>query len=378
LESQSVAQLTTEVQQAIAALPSSFSSDTQGAFFRFFDRYGTHYVSQVKVGGRLYYYVAVAKSFLKNTEKIGTDVTLEFNALLVSGKAQSKAEWSTLTKAWTQNRTVHIEAVGGAPDTLLLAAPEFDDNRSAIFSKWVDSIKSDPATIDFELRPITALFPAEQSEVIEQAMNAYFADNLLVVESRSSNLPFPEPPKPTHLPVVTLGSSIRPDVPPRHNFGFQLVVLKPEADNYSVFLNKYYSIDLYLTNDYTAIYSQMLTDLLRGGYTQAGFLIVLASFNWSWQAPPTSDFYAFLRSAGAGSALQSWMDGAQNPGSINSQDSLYILIGATASGPGTGSEALAKAPLEGGPLTSILAVRLNGLDIHRINAPLALAKTTKA
>src|SRR4030095_8079172 len=147
--------------------------------------------------------------------------------------------------------------------------------------------------------------------------------------------------------------------------------------NYSVFLNKYYSIDLYVTEDYTAIYNQMLDDLLTGGYTQAGFLIILASFNWSWQAPPTSDFYAFLRSAGAGAALQSWMDGAQNPGSINSQDSLYILIGATASGPGTGSEALAKASLDGGPLTSILAVRLNGLDIHRINAPIALAKTTK-
>lgn len=379
LESQSVAQLTTEVQQEIAALPSSFSRETRGTFFRFFDKYGTHYVSQVKVGGRLYYYVAVAKSYLKNTEKIGTDVTLEFNALLVSGKAQSKAEWSTLTRAWTNNRTVHIEAVGGTPDTLLLAAPEYDDNRSAIFSKWVDSIKNAPATVDFELRPITALFPADKAEVVEQAMNAYFADNLLVVESRSYSIPSPEPSKPTHLPVVTLGGSIRPVVSVKHNFGFQLVVMQPTEDNYLVFLNKYYSIDLYAAQEgYAVIYDQMLHDLQTGGYTQPGYLVILTSFNWSWQAPPTSDFYAFLRSAGAGAALQTWMDGAQQPGSINSQDSLYILIGATGAGPNTGAEALAKAPLTGGPLTSIVAVRLHGLDIHRVSPPLALAKTGKA
>jgi hypothetical protein len=315
LESQSLTQLTSEVQNEIAALPAQFSRDTRGSFFRFLRKYGTHFVSRVAVGGRLYYYVAVNKSFLTDDSKISADVTLEYNAVLVSARAESEAEWSRLGKSWVENRTVHVEAVGGAPDSLLLAAPEFDDNRSAIFKQWVESIKNAPATMDFELRPISVLFPDNKAASMEAALQAYLSDNLLVIEARSTVIPYPEPEKPSQLPIVTLGRFLRPEAPPEHDFGFQIVILKPVDDDYEVYLDKYYSIDLYSAqNNYTLIYDAMMADINAGNYIQKGYLFVLASFDWMWEAPPTSEFYALLRSAGAGALLEAWIDGAQTPG----------------------------------------------------------------
>jgi hypothetical protein len=371
LQSQSLAQLTAEVQTEIAALPDEFVKTSRTAFFRFIRKYGTHYVSRVAVGGHLYYYVAVEKSFLSDDSKIDADVNLEFNAVLVSGKAQSQAEWSRLGTSWVTNRTVHIEAVGGTPNTLLLAAPEYDDNRGEIYNQWVESIKTAPVTTDFELRPISNIMPASKSAAMDAALNAYLSDNLLIVEARSISLPVPEPPAPGQLPVVTLGQAIKPDQPPQHNFGFQMVILQPVEDDIEIYLNKYYSIDLYQTiseSQYSAIFNSMLADIKGGDYEDKGCILVLASFDWSWQAPPTSDFYTFLRSAGAGALLESWMDGVQNPGSITGQNSLYILVGATGRGPNLGAEALAKAgSTSGESLYRSVSVRIDGLNLQPVN-----------
>lgn len=378
LEAQSLAQLTPEVQQAINALPAMYSRENRAAFFRFFDKYGTHYVSRARVGGRLYYYVAVSKSYLSDDQKIEADLTLEYNAVLVSGKAAAKTEWSQLTKSWADNRVVHVEVIGGSPDGVLLAAPEYGDNRSDIFKAWVEGIKTNPATIDFDLRPLSALLPADKARAIDGAMKAYLSERVLFVEARAAVIPFnPEPPRASHLPVVILGgTTIKPDVPPDHNFGFQLAVLKFQDDDYEVYLNKYYSIDLYQRQDqvpYGAIFDQMLQDIQAGEYVQPGFVIVLASFNWFFQAPPTEEFYGFLRATGAGRVLQSWIDGAQNPGSISSQDCTYIFVGGTTSGVGMGVENLQLAPLEGGPLSAQVVVRLDGVNVQRISAPQSLA-----
>jgi hypothetical protein len=371
LQAQSLAQLTAEVQAEIATLPAEFSKGSRAPFFRFLRKYGTHYVSRVAVGGRLYYYVAVEKSFTSDDAKIDGDVTLEYNALLVSGKAESQANWSRLGRSWVSNRTVHIEAVGGTPNSLLLAAPEYDDTRSAIFDQWVESIKTAPATMDFELRPIYNLMPAAKSAAMEAALRSYLSDNLLVVEARSVSLPYPEPPKPGQLPVITLGQPIQPDQPPQHNFGFQMVVWQPVDDNIEIYLNKYYSIDLYQVfnneNQYSAIFDSMLADIKSGNYEDPGCVFVLASFDWNWQAPPTSDFYAFLRSAGGGPLLEEWIEGASHPGSISGQNSLYILVGNTGRGPNLGTEALAKAGSDGGSLTAILSVRVDGLNLQPVN-----------
>lgn len=368
LESQSLPELTTEVQGEVAALPEEFSQATRVAFFRFIRKYGTHYVSRVAVGGRLYYYVSVEKSFLSDDTKIDANVTLEFNAVLVSAQAESKVEWSRLGTSWAANRSVHVEAVGGTPDSLLLAAPEYDDNRSAIFKQWVDSIKASPATMDFELRPISNLMPANKSAAMDAALRAYFSDNLLVVEARSRVLSYPQPPKPEDLPVVTLGESIRPTNPPQFDNGFLMIILKPVEDDFEVYLIGYYSVNLYSAQErYTSVFDAMLADLREGNYTQSGYLLVLASFDWDWQAAPTSDFYAFLRSAGAGRLLEEWDRDVVHKGSISGLNSLYILIGATGSGPNLGVEALGKSGPELDPISSIVSVRLQGLNLQPVN-----------
>jgi hypothetical protein len=105
---------------------------------------------------------------------------------------------------------------------------------------------------------------------------------------------------------------------------------------------------------------------------------VLASFNWYWQVPPSEGFYALLRSAGAGAQLESWMQGVVNPGSINHQDCAYAFVGATGSGPGQGAETMAKAAWDGGPLSTVIAVRVDGTGIERINDPTSTARLAVA
>jgi hypothetical protein len=375
LQSQSYDDLTARVKQEISQLPNAFSPESKASFFRFFDRYGTHYVSRVNVGGRLYYYAAVKKSYQSDLEKIKAEITLEYNALLVSGKAESETEWSSLSKSWTENRVVQIEAIGGSPDILKLASPEYGENQSGAYSQWLQSIQAAPATVDFVIRPIDYLFPNEKIEAVKQATEAYFSENILSVEVRSVVVPFPEPKKPSNLPVITLGSQIEPDVPPLHDFGFQLVVMQPLESDYEVLLNKYYSIDLYQAEQkYGAIFDGMYQDLFQGGFTRSGYIVVLGSYNWYWQAPPTGDFVRFLVSAGAGSLLQGWIDGAITPGSISNEDAAYILVGLTGSGANRGAESLAKAAVSGGPIRTAVTVRLNGLEIQRISPPAARKK----
>jgi hypothetical protein len=385
LESQSLADLTSGVRADFESLPTTYSDDNQQAFFAFFDKYGTHYVERVRVGGRLYYYIAVEKSYLHEDKEIKAKLDLEYNAVVASAKAKSSADWQQLTDKWTKNRTAYVHTIGGTPNALLLAEPQFGDSREGLFESWVDSIKTAPAVVDYTLRPITVLFPLAQQQTIQQAYDAYLSANILTVESRSV-ASWSDQPADT-MPVVTLGVDIRPSNVPRHDYGFQLMILQPEGDGeYEIFLDKYYSCDLPAATDdpmtYKSMFDDIAADIRNGGYEDAGYVLVLASFNWSVNAPPTSDVYRILRSAGAGRVLEHWINNVQHPGSIGYNDfCTYILIGNTGSGPGTGTEAMEVEPIPytGARLDTIARVRISDAgEIIRLNEPAAFETAARA
>jgi hypothetical protein len=100
LETESLDKLTESVRADIGQLPAAYSISQRGLFFAFFDKYGTHYISSVTVGGRLYYNVAVRKSYTSISDDGKIEAELNYEYLGVFGaKASASAQWKNVTLA---------------------------------------------------------------------------------------------------------------------------------------------------------------------------------------------------------------------------------------------------------------------------------------
>src|SRR5260370_1861646 len=87
-------------------LPCRLHPLNQEQFFTVFRKFGTHFVAQVTLGGSLYYYLAVEKSYTQNETQVEANVTLEYKAVFTSSKATASAEWQTLGQTWADSRIV--------------------------------------------------------------------------------------------------------------------------------------------------------------------------------------------------------------------------------------------------------------------------------
>jgi hypothetical protein len=164
-------------------LPEMFTPDNQHLFFRFFAKYGTHFVRGVTMGGRLFYYVSIEKSHAKSKQEVHAALSAEYNALF-SIKAEAKAEWNKVDETWSTHRKANMEIIGGDLTAIKAAIkqPEKGDNFYDEYNKWIDSISKNPAGMGFSLMGVDKLFSGSKADAIQQAMKAYNL-NLLSLES---------------------------------------------------------------------------------------------------------------------------------------------------------------------------------------------------
>jgi MAC/Perforin domain len=327
-------------------LPSNFDAGDPNnvlAFYRFFQKYGTHFINRVTAGGTLYYYFAVSQAASYTSTQIGLSATAEYQGLICSGQAQANAYWGQCAANWTSNRQSHavtVPATTGVINWVNPPAGTYD--QSGNFAEWKTAVVNNPSRCNFSLPPIWELFSGSQSDAIKAAYAAYASNRVQVQASIGGTAS-----------ILLNSKPIFPDggYPPTPTIGWQLLVANRKS--LEVILNKYYKMDVFAPNWPDSIYQGMIADL-QPYVGNADYMLVAATSVMDWAANPNTTFYVMLKSFGAGTGLDSWNTFDHGYG-YSPGTAVYALIGAGAST--SGVEAFGEVSIAGSPT----AVTINAL-----------------
>lgn len=115
-----------------------------------FDRYGTHFIKNVWVGGKASLVFTVAKAANLNTNQIRVAVQA---SILEAAKGSATTEQNTSLETFRKNSSCKVFGSGG--DKIALAKlSEFEANA---YNTWLDSIEAFPAVIQFGVAGIWTL-----------------------------------------------------------------------------------------------------------------------------------------------------------------------------------------------------------------------------
>ena len=298
----------------------SFNSGNAQTFYRVFQKWGTHFIDQVILGGEFNYFAAVSASYSSDQTTISSNLSLEYKAVFVSAKAQAQAEWQSLGQTWTNDRQVSWSATGG--DNSLLSGvpvePGYEQNFSQAYQTWAQSLATNPAVVGFHLTAISNLFSGDLATAINVALNSYLNLGVYAQAQFSSG-------SPTNTEVIQLNDTTlnNPAVAPPEGseiYGVaQLVVF--DGVTLDVLVNVggycyYYNQEEYVP--WEAFYSAV------ENLTQNSYIAVLAVSDFpSHTGYPTPDFVQWL--AGCGANLQAWTGHNVYCGDDFSVD--YVMVG---------------------------------------------------
>lgn len=307
-----------------SGLPQQFDpSDMNNviAFYRFFQKFGTHFISTVSAGGTLYYYFAVENSAQYTAEQIGVSASAEYHALIASTQVEAQANWGQTAGNWSSNRQSHAETVPATPAIVGWVNPlpgSYDTGGS--YAAWQDAVTNYPSRSNFSLTPIWALFSGQQWSALQAAYAAYGSNRVSVQAA------------PNHTATMIVnGTPMTPtgDQPSTWS-GWQLLVL--DSRTLAPQLNRYYNVAPAV--DYPdSTYDKMAEDL-KPYVGSAGYMLIAATSYMDLQANPNAALYAILKSFGGGAALDRWY--AMPHGCSDAAGTaVYALIGTGSAIPGT-------------------------------------------
>jgi hypothetical protein len=303
-------------------------------FYRFFRKFGTHFVASVRMGGSLVYNAYVRKSHKYDESTATLKAELEYKALFLTAKAEAEATWTKVEKRWTEDRRVSVRGVGGT-EQLFVSNPQFSENVQGQFDRWLHSVPLNPAPVDFSLRPISRLFSGDKARAIEQAFEAYANSRLEMTSLFLTQAGSQSEPR---LHVSGLQLPFKPD-DPKVGPCYWAVVLqrntrRPVFNRAFVYNHlRYRSVADYFETIRTAL----------APFTDKGYVLALTTSELWVTFVPQGPLYGLLRSCGAGQKLAQMEAWSLQQDSTSHGRLAYCLIGVMGGGPATGAEALASA-----------------------------------
>ncbi|MGC5774839.1 MAC/perforin domain-containing protein [Paenibacillus pabuli] len=340
--------LSDEFNERLNELPYELSDENLDVFSSFFNDFGMYFTNKIVLGGSLQFYTAVSVEGLSNVQEISAMMKAQYEALFSSGSLDAGVKNSSAWKQYASHSSTTVRAHGGNPsevtDLTLINPLEPGENTVNLFRKWVESVSSEPAIIDFTLEGIWQICGKKRQAV--QAAWEKYARSMhphLAIGTRSRGITWPIEDK-AIVPDIYIGSvpyepsSGQPDGPA----GYQVVIL--DSSNLShVLLDRYYTVpkEQGWIRTYHVLFDQMKQDI-QGKLDTAGNILIISSFGIDSGMSPTPDIVGMLRSAGAGEQLNYWLkehQESQGPGnSWVLYPSNYMLVGIFGNGPDTGIE----------------------------------------
>lgn len=310
-------------------IPAQYTPENCYHFFRFFDKYGTYFVTGVNVGSRLFYTCSVLKTHQYSEQEIKSNIKAEYNAVFLKVGAEAKVEWNKIGQQWSDSRSVSVNALGGNNSILNALAPGFPDNFNGFYTSWLDSCQSMLAVIDFRLASMDTLFSGDKADAVKTALNAY-AKARIYAESKTGTCVIYYNKKPI-LPAST-GDSI----------GMQLAAL--DRQSLEVVFAKSYRSNYYETNE---MYLSALSDISH--LRNSKYFFAFCTWSMLGTCLPPQAFYDFLIDCGAGFGLENWENVHDLPQSnphwysCDATHVNYALVGIPGSGKGKGYENFERA-----------------------------------
>jgi hypothetical protein len=161
-----------------ANLPQQYTPANRAAFFRFFEKYGTAFVSSVRMGARLFYNAWIEKSYGMTKDQIAVNLKLEYKGVF---NASGSVDWKQVSKTWSSNRRSQAQAWGGDTSKLLgVSSPDIGESYYQQYSAWVASVQANPAPVSFGLTEIYKLFSGDQEEAVKAAASDYRGGHISV------------------------------------------------------------------------------------------------------------------------------------------------------------------------------------------------------
>lgn len=281
-----------------ANLPSEYKDDsrTRTLFFRFFEKYGTHFVSKVVMGSSLQYSCSIHKSQIESSQKFSASLNLEVQAVLFSAKADASVKWQSLGSKWSSSRNAHISGVG--PESILTSVmPKEGDSLHDEVDYWVKQASQSPFPIQFELTPISTLFSGDKAAAVQTAMQAY-ADNRLTVTTTQGD-------DSSMGAFINLNGKPLASRPNTRDRALQVLILdditlKPRFE-------KTYPFTSFNPADCQAVYDRAYNEI-KGFVGGPGIFAFAVSGVFRTTQYPSTAMYNLWRSIGARGALDLWWD----------------------------------------------------------------------
>lgn len=319
-------------------------------FFRFFDKYGTHYVNKVGLGGTLYAYCSLAKSYNMTNDSANASLTAQYNGLFVKTKAQAEASWEQVNKTWQSEATFSCGANGGNP-TLLnpVLNPEYGLNYHEQFEAWKASLPVSPEGTWFELEPVAKLFEGDKADAITTAYNAYANSKLYVQAVWMSKTP----------PVLQFNGNTQEWPENRNEYDAPVPYWALVIDAETLLVKESISFD---QESFESTYKAILEP-----YKDRKHILVFTTFNMWGMTIPQGSLYTFLLDCGGGSELIDLEEHYGDSGAGSYVRDNYILVGMMGQGVDTGLETLDHADGQTGNVkqtttlkSTLIPVRITG------------------
>jgi len=313
-----------------ANLPMQFNPNDRNnvlAFFRFFQKFGTHFISSVMAGGTLYYYFAISTSSSYSSQQVSMSASAEYQGLISSSSAEASLHWGQTAQNWTQNRQSHAVTVPATTGIVNWVNPlQGTYDSSGNFASWVNAVSTNPSRTKFALTPIWQIFSGDQWSALQLAYAAY-ASNRVTIDAWHDYM---------YDTMLVNGQPYVPagGFPQGQPNGWHLVVL--DSATLAPQLNKFYVCDKSYPNWPDPMYDQMSADM-NPYVGNNNYMLIAATSGIDDGANPNEEFYGILKSFGGGAAIDRWY-GNNNHGCSGGNDA-YALVGL--GGSSTGVDAFA-------------------------------------
>ncbi|XP_073206619.1 perforin-1-like [Lepidochelys kempii] len=179
--------LTSHFTLALENLPDQYDSKSKLEYQQLISNYGTHYLSQLQLGGRARDVTAVrvceaAMSSLTDDE-IKDCLSMEAAVSIGMGSVKGGSSKCEEKKGKVQRsfhetyQERHVEVEGGESTTDVL----FSGSDAEVFSAWKESLKASPGLVSYSLHPIHMLVEQDdpKREALRRAVSEYIRERAL-------------------------------------------------------------------------------------------------------------------------------------------------------------------------------------------------------
>jgi hypothetical protein len=326
----------------MTAAEKGFDPNSPSPFYSFFSKYGTHFINETSMGGRIYYYTSILKTASMNDTEIDVSAKAEYGAAFLTVSAEAEAKWKQVSERWTENRINSIHVIGGDASILAgISRVQRGDSFNDLFKEWVKSVDDDAVPMQFQLAPISGLFSGKIAESISQAILEFtnskvfaslnFDKAYLHVLNKVTDLPYSALPLDNKEKVFSACITIldRKTAEVVENVAVALDASLPDC------INKYQGNSNYVVLFFWA-----------AGIKYPGFVLPV----------PSTTLSEFIFSAGAGDQFEDLLDLKEPPSYVypGATNDVYIMAGVIGSKRGNGWEDLGNGRFGGDSPNSTL------------------------